>query len=149
MFPALLFLGSGLLDTLVKYVEHHFLTEAAEQAAYTVVVFAAASVLGTAFLLFLWARGKLRFQLRNVLAGIVLGIPNYFSIYYLIQLLHSDFLQSSAAIPVNNIGIVLLSALAAILFFKEPISRQRIAGLLLSIAAILMIALSDYYGTTT
>ncbi|HTM64861.1 MAG TPA: DMT family transporter [Flavipsychrobacter sp.] len=146
LFPALLFIGSGLLDTLVKYTEHTFLSSSHDQAAYTIHVFAAASILGIIVVGTLVARKKTELHWRNIIAGVILGVPNYFSIFLLIKLLHSDFLQSSAAIPVNNIGIVLLSSITAILFFKEKLTWQRLLGLILSIAAILLIALSDMNG---
>lgn len=148
LFPGILFIGSGLLDTLVKYVETTYLESTRAQAEFTIHVFAVAALLGTIIVLILAVQKKLNLQWKNILAGIVLGVPNYFSIYYLIKLLHSGFLHSSAAIPVNNIGIVLCSALVAILFFKERASWKKILGLVLSIVAILMIALSDLNGTT-
>lgn len=146
LFPAILFIGSGLLDTLVKYVQQYYLPDARIQAAYTIHLFATAAVLGTIVILIQKWRKKIDLHWRNIIAGIALGIPNFFSIFFLIQLLQSDFLQSSAAIPVNNIGIVLLSALVAILFFKEKATGQKILGLVLSVVSILLIALSDIYG---
>ena len=146
LFPALLFVGSGLLDTLVKYVEHSHLSDTRTQNEYTIHAFAMASTLGILWIITQRLRNKIELHWRNIIAGIILGVPNYFSIYFLIRLLNSDFLQSSAAIPVNNIGIVLLSALVAFFFFKENISVQRAIGLILSIASILLIALSDLYG---
>jgi drug/metabolite transporter (DMT)-like permease len=145
-WPILLFLGSGLLDTLVKYVEQSFLDTPAVQASYTIHVFAIAGIIGTVYVLILTLAGKIRLHYRNIIAGIVLGIPNYFSIYYLIRLLNSDFMQSSAAIPVSNVGVVVVSTLVAMLFFRETANRQRIAGLLLAIAAILLISFADLYG---
>jgi hypothetical protein len=53
---------------------------------------------------------------RNIIAGICIGIPNFFSIYFLIRMLNSSFLQSSAAIPVLNIGIVVASSITAIFY---------------------------------
>ena len=146
LFPALLFVGSGLLDTLVKYVEQTHLTNIRSQSEYLIHAFAMASTIGVLWILTQKVRNKIDLHWRNIIAGVILGVPNYFSIYFLIRLLNSDFLQSSAAIPVNNIGIVLLSALVAFLFFKEKISMQRAVGLVLSIVAILLIALSDLYG---
>jgi len=146
LFPLLLFVGSGLLDTLVKYVEFSFLQTHKAQATYTVHLFATAAVLGTIFVIIQKLRNRIQLHVRNIVAGILLGVPNFFSIFFLIKLLHAGFMQSSAAIPVNNIGIVLLSALAAILFFKEKITWQRTIGLLLSVVAILLIALSDMHG---
>ncbi len=146
LFPIILFVGCGLLDTLVKFVEQSFLQDPAEHSVYLIHTFLTASILGLLGIIVLFILRKARLHWRNIIAGILLGIPNYFSIHYLIRLLHSDYLQSSAAIPVNNIGIVLLSALVAIFFFKEKASGMRILGLVLSIAAIILIALSDLYG---
>jgi drug/metabolite transporter (DMT)-like permease len=146
VFPLILFIGSGLLDTLVKFVEQRHLETIRTQSEYLIHAFLTASIIGSIWIGVLKMRGKTELHWRNIISGICLGIPNYFSIYFLIQLLHSDFLQSSAAIPVNNIGIVLLSALVAIMFFKEKANWQRVLGLCLSIAAILLIALSDMNG---
>lgn len=145
-WPTILFIGSGLLDTTVKYVEQAFLDTSEKQAVFPVYVFVAAASAGALTLLALVLAKKIRLQARNIVAGIVLGIPNYFSIYYLIRLLHSDFLQSSAAIPVANIGIMLVSALAAIVLFKEKLTIYRIAGLVLSMIAILLIVFADLHG---
>ncbi len=143
---ALLFLGSGLLDTVVKYAEQNFLKETDTQMAYTIHVFAAAACSGFLLIIVLLLVGKIKLASRNLIAGVVLGIPNFFSLYFLIRLLHSGWLQSSAAIPINNIGIVLLSALVAMLFFGEKASRYRVLGLALAVVSILLIALSDLYG---
>lgn len=145
-YPLLLFVGSGLLDTLVKYVEHHYLNNAEQQALYTIHVFATAALLGVLSMGYNMLFRGMRLSTRSLWAGVILGIPNYFSIFFLIKLLHSGFLQSSAAIPVNNIGIVLFSALVAMLLFREKPTAARLVGLLLSVLAILLIALADIYG---
>lgn len=146
-WPVLLFITSGLLDTLVKYVQHLALPTAAIQAIYTIHVFAVAGVIGTLLVLVMALLGKTKLEWKNLVAGILIGIPNYFSIYYLIRMLNSNFLQSSAAIPVNNIGILITSTLMAILIFKEKVTVPRIIGLVLAIGAILLISLGDMYGS--
>lgn len=143
---AVLFAGSGLLDTIVKYAEHSFLKDDIAQNAYTIHVFAAAAVSGMVMIPLSRTRTSGTLSWRNVAAGIILGVPNYFSLYCLIRMLNSGFLQSSAAIPVNNIGIVLISSILAMLAFKEPANKWRMLGLLLSVVAILLIAFSDIYG---
>jgi drug/metabolite transporter (DMT)-like permease len=145
-WPALLFIGSGLLDTLVKFVEQAYLDTPQVQAEYTIHVFSTAAIIGTVLITVLAARKKTKLHPRNLIAGILLGIPNYFSIYYLIRLLNSDLMQSSAAIPVSNIGVVVTSCISAILIFKESANKHRIVGLLLAILAILFISLGDIYG---
>lgn len=146
LWPAILFIGSGSLDTLVKYVEQSYLADTPTQTSYTIHVFLSAFIIGLAVITILCLKGKMKLGWRNILAGVVLGIPNYFSIYFLIKLLHSDFLHSSASIPVNNIGIVLLTTIAAIIFFREKETPQRIFGLVLSIISIILIALADLNG---
>ena len=146
LLPFLLFLASGALDTTVKYVEHHFLGEQHMQSVYLIHVFAMAACIGISVIAIQKWRHKIALHWRNVLAGVLLGVPNYFSIYFFVRLLNDDFLQSSAAIPVNNIGIVILSSVAAILFFKEQTTKQRIAGLCLSVLSILLLLYGDMKG---
>ena len=141
--PFLLFISSGLLDTLVKYVEHHFLEDSGVQSIYLINMFAAAALLGAFILCWLKMTGKIVWSYKSLIAGIVLGVPNYFSIYFFVKLLNSDFLQSSAAIPVNNIAIVLVSTIVAIFFFREKITWLRIVGLILSVISILLIIYAD------
>lgn len=147
LWPALIFIGSGLLDTMVKYIEHTYISSAEQLVDFTIHVFTTAGVAGAIVVSVQVLRGKIKLHFKNVVAGVILGVPNYFSIYYFIRFLRSGFLHSSAGIPVTNVGIVLVSALAAILFFKEKAPGLRVVGLVLSIIAILLIALGDMNGT--
>ena len=141
--PILIFLGGGLLDTEMKYVQTYFLGPAAVQAQYAVFCFAVASIIGLVCIIVMLALKRTTFHWRHVVAGIAVGIPNYFSIYFYIRMLSSHFMQSSAIIPVFNISIVVASSLTAILVFKEGVNRLRIVGLCLSILAIMLIAFGD------
>lgn len=149
---SLLFVSSGLLDTLVNYIAHQYFTtnnpvaDERGQTVYLVHAFCSAAIMGLALVSYLLLTKRRKFSWKNIVAGIVLGVPNFFSIYFLIRLLQTGFLPGSAAIPVNNIGIVLLASLTAILFFKEQARAQRIIGMALSIIAILLIMFSDLNG---
>lgn len=142
-FPVLLFFGSGLLDTLIKYIEQKYLDTNDMTAVFTIHLFLFAAIAGSIWMLVNMLRSKEIFTGRDAVAGLALGIPNYFSIYFFIRYLNSDLLESSAAIPVNNIGIVLVSSLVAILFLREKLTAIKAAGLVLSIIAILLIAFSN------
>lgn len=156
---AVVFIGSGIADSAVKWTEATHLTNPAEHPAYLVHVFLAAACIGTVTLFLRGVRMRRTMstsseqprradtRLKSVLGGIALGVPNYFSIFTLIRLLQQkDFLQSSAAIPVVNIGVVVISTLAAVVFFSEKLGRTRLLGLALSVTALLLIALSDRHG---
>jgi len=142
LWLVLLFVLSGLLDTFVKYAERNYLTTPASQASFTSHMFAVAGAIGTLIVLIRLAMGKSKLAWKSLWLGICLGIPNYFSIYVFIRMLHSDFLPSSASIPANNIGTVVVSTAAAILLFREKVTPLRVTGLILSVVSILLIAFS-------
>ncbi len=148
---ALMFAASGLLDTMVNYIAHRYFTtndpvaDERGQSIYLVHAFSSAGTIGILLVSYLLLTKRRVFAWKNMIAGVALGVPNYFSIYFLLRLLQTGFLPGSAAIPVNNIGIVLAASLTAIFFFKEKATAARVVGMLLSIAAILLIMFSDLH----
>lgn len=141
-WTVLLFLGSGLLDTAMKFVQQKYLDTQASQAIYSIHVFAVAGCIGTLLLAYLVLTKKVQLSFRNVIGGIVLGIPNYFSIYFMIRMLNSNFLKSSALIPLSNVGVLFASSLFALLLFKEKFTTKRWIGLALSVVVIVLLALA-------
>lgn len=139
LLPVILFVGSGLLDTMIKYVETSFLNDA-NKNAYLITSFAVAASVGAVAMLFLLSTGKMKFDKRAIAAGIMIGVPNYFSIWCLVRVLKDYAGNSSAIIPINNMGIVLFSTMVAWVLFKEKLSRLNWLGILLSIIAIALIA---------
>jgi drug/metabolite transporter (DMT)-like permease len=139
LLPVVLFIGSGLLDTMIKYVETSFLNES-NKNAYLITAFAVAALIGLVLMLFLLISGKMKFDKRSIVAGILIGVPNYFSIWCLVRVLSDYKGNSSAIIPINNMGIVLFSTIVAWFMFKEKLSTLNWLGILLSVAAIALIA---------
>ena len=139
IMPVLLFFGSGLLDTMIKYVEHHFLT-IENVNEYLITAFTMAAVLGVISLTLHFLIGKNKFNWKAVAMGACIGIPNYFSIWCLMEVLKQYSSDSSAIIPINNMGIVLFSAVVAWLAFKEKLSFVNWLGIVLSLGAIALIA---------
>jgi len=139
LLPLILFLASGLLDTMIKYVEHSFLNDE-NQNAYLITAFSVAAGIGVLVLILLFSTGRQKFEPRSVVAGICIGVPNYFSIWCLLRVLKQNAGNSSAIIPINNMGIVLFSTVIAWLFLKEKLSALNWAGIILSLGAIALIA---------
>ena len=139
LLPIILFISSGLLDTLIKYVEQTELNDN-NKNAYLITSFGVAAVLGSLGLLILLFSGKMKFDKRSMLAGIMIGVPNYFSIWCLVRVLKDYQGNSSAILPINNMGIVLFSTVAAWVLFKERLSGVNWLGIILSIGAIALIA---------
>jgi drug/metabolite transporter (DMT)-like permease len=138
----LLFLGSGLLDTAMKFVQQKHLSTQALQAIYSIHVFAVAGCIGTLILTYLVLTQKVRLSFRNLIGGIALGIPNYFSIYFFVRMLNSNFLKSSALIPLSNVGVLFASSILALIVFKEKFNNKRWIGLALSVVVIVLLALA-------
>ncbi len=141
LLPIVLFISSGLLDTLIVYVQHNFFNAAENNFNnFLIAAFTVAGAIGTVILLIQFATAKQKFSVKALVAGIVIGVPNFFSIWFLGKVLAQYQGNSSAIIPVNNMGIVLFSAVAAWLFFKEKLSAINWAGIALAVAAIALIA---------
>ena len=143
LLPFILFVSSGIIDSLTKYVQNTYLVNESLSNIYLILGFGIAFVLGFVFLSFLLFTGRKKFNIRNVIAGICLGVPNYFSIYFLVKALQSPAMSSSATIPINNIGVLLVVSLFGIMVFKERLSKKNYMGLGLTLLAIFLIYLGD------
>lgn len=141
IFPALVFLGSGIIDTSIKYLEESYVAEK-DVSLFSAVVFSAAACIGLVILALQGVAGKFKFQFKNVIGGIALGITNYFSLYFLVLALRSGILESSGIFTVNNVTIVLLSTLLSIVLFREKLLPKNWIGILLAVVSILLVALA-------
>ncbi len=141
IFPLLVFLGSGIIDTTIKYLETTYVSET-EVALFSTSIFAIAGMIGIVILMGQAAVGKLRITGKNILGGVILGVPNYFSIYFLVLALRTEGFESSTVFTINNVAIVLFSTILGILLFKEHLIKKNWIGILLAIISILLVATS-------
>ncbi|MCB0454306.1 MAG: DMT family transporter [Aequorivita sp.] len=139
IFPILVFLGSGIIDTSIKYLEGEYVAKN-DIPIFSATLFASAATIGIVIITIKTLKGKFHFQFKNVLGGIGLGIPNYFSIYFLVQALRSGIFDSSGIFTINNVAIVMLSTLTGILLFREKLLPKNWIGICLAILGILLIA---------
>ena len=135
-YPLLVFVGFGVIDVLFKRVAQ----AGVPLGAALLAMFALA--LAVALLLQGWrlARGAMRLRGRSLAAGALLGLLNFGNILC--------YLRAHQALPGRpalvfagmNLGVVGLGALAGLLVFRERLSRTNLAGLLLAVAAIALLA---------
>ncbi len=137
--PLLVFMGSGAIDTLLNFVEEKFIPPFTADDIVTTAFFSA-FVLGTTVLVIDSLKNRNPFFAKSVLWGILLGIPNYFSMYFLVKTLGA--FPATFIFPINNIGIVAATTAIAVLAFKEKLNQKNTIGILLAIAAIVLIAFS-------
>lgn len=139
IFPLLIFIMNGIIEITFNYTQKMLLPDA-RHVAFTMSLFLVAAIIGTTALCYQFLRKQTTLQLKNVVGGIILGVPNYLSAYFFLQALSKSGLQSSVVIPINNIAVVLGSCLGAWLLFGEKLSWINGLGILLASIAIALIA---------
>jgi multidrug transporter EmrE-like cation transporter len=82
-------------------------------------------------------RGQTKIEGKHLLAGLILGIPNYFSIFLLMLSYSTTGWQDSTVLAVTNVSVVVASALLGFVAFRETSSPKKLIGLLAAISAIL------------
>jgi drug/metabolite transporter (DMT)-like permease len=138
LFPILVFLGSGCIDTSLKFVETEFLADGGVPI-FSATIFAFAFLFGLLFLGVKIAKGEFKFHFKSILGGILLGVPNYFSIVYLLKALNAEGMESSTAFTVNNVGIVVLSTIFGMVLFREKISIKNLVGILVAVLSVYLV----------
>lgn len=139
MYPILLFIGAGTIDTSMNYIQHYHIQKD-ETGIFASTTFLCAFFIGLIVLFANILYKKTKINGKNILAGIVLGIPNYFSMYFLIKALQNKNLESATIFTLINIGVILLTTLFSILLFKEKLKKQNYIGILLALIAVFLVA---------
>jgi len=140
LLPFILFLGSGTIDTTLKYLQTNYLSED-ENSIYLSVIFLIAGLLGTILLIYYIFTNKSKLSFKNFFGGLFLGIVNYYALFFLLKAL-SNGMESSTVFTINNVAIVLFSTIIGLVFFKEKLSKKNILGIILAIISIFMITLT-------
>jgi drug/metabolite transporter (DMT)-like permease len=138
IFPLLVFLGSGLIESSIKFLENTYVPDS-EISLFSANTFLFACLTGSLVFGYKALSGRAKFNWKDILGGFLLGIPNYFSIYFFILALRIDGLDSSSIFIINNVSIVLLSTLLGIVCFKEKVSPKNWIGIGIAILSILLI----------
>jgi len=138
LYPILVLLGSCIIDFVLYYVNKHQILDSGD-IRFVITLFFCAGVIGTTVLLYRLAMGHTKMSSKTLIAGVGLGIPNFFSIYLLVQVL-SQGLDGSVVFPINNVGILAVSAVLGMIFFGEKLGLTKAGGLLMAIAAIVLIS---------
>lgn len=138
LLPLLLFIGSGLVDTSIKLSEH-FIINTDNQDLFLACLFGSAGLLGVIGSLYNRFMKQIKFEWKNILAGIILGITNYYSLVFLIRFLASPGLESSIGFAMTNVLVVIFSTMLGIVLFKEKLSPMNQAGIVLAITSIIIL----------
>ncbi len=143
--PLILFAGMGIVDSLVKYAQHQYVSDQ-ETALFSAVLFLNAFVAGVLVLIF--TPKNFRSFLRPAIWawGILLGTVNFGSIFFIVRALNfispqGQMIDSSVIFGINNTGIVALSVMAGLLVFGERLKPVNWVGIILSAIALVLFSL--------
>lgn len=137
-YPILLLLGSTAVDFSIAFFQG-FTANDNERALFTCMPFFGAGIIGLMILVYGLIFNKKPFPKKELLTGITLGLVNYGSIYFLIELYSSGWLPEHVILPVNNLGVLIISALGALWLFSEKLNRRKIQGLVLCVLALILL----------
>lgn len=140
ILPILLFFGAGIIDTSMNYLQHIHLRDN-EIALFSATTFISAFIFGIILSVIRLIKGKLNFEGKNFIGGIILGVPNYFSMFFLIKALQNKNLESATIFTLINIGVILLSTLFGIILFKEKLIKHNYLGIVLAIISVILVTL--------
>ncbi len=137
--PLLVFLGSGIIDGTIKYLQEYHVSKE-EFPIFSASLFAAAALSGILFVTVRSFRVRNRWNFRDIAGGVALGVPNFFSIYFLLRALQSPQMNSASVFTINNVAIVMLTTLLGIALFQENLSSKNWMGIALAVVSILLVA---------
>ena len=135
VLPLVIFVGGGITDSIVKLVQALKATPD-EAGLFSTFVFIVAFVIAL-FISLLKTRSWVpRWHSPTLLLGILLGIVNFGSLYFIINALNFSKINSSLVFALNNMCIVALSAILGYLLFHEKLSKLNVAGLGLALVSL-------------
>ncbi|MFT5146981.1 MAG: putative membrane protein [Polaribacter sp.] len=141
LLPILLFIGSGTIDTLLKYIQENYVADE-DVSIFSGSLFGIAGVFAFLILVIKTIKKRASFGYKNIIAGIILGVPNYYSIIFLIKALQNKNFESSTLFTINNVAIVVVSTLVGLFFFKEKFSVKNKVGVAMAILGIILVTIA-------
>jgi len=133
-YPLIIWLSSGIIEITFFMVNKAGIV-GADNLEFTGILFLIAGLFGLPVTLY---RNKPN-KFKNFIGGIALGLPNFFSIYLLLELLDQGW-GGSIVFPITNVGIIALTGVIGLILFREQLSKLNIVGLLVAALSIYLIA---------
>ena len=139
--PIVLFVGSGLLDVIfIHSLETFDLVNKGLVMKFSTVLYTIAAIIGLPVLVIKHFTSN-KINMKNIMAGVLLGIPNVLSIVFFLRCLN-HYPESSFVFPINNIGIVSVSAISARILFNEHLSKINWFGVFIAGVSIVLLSIA-------
>ena len=137
LLPVLIFFGTGTGDILMKLTEQQNSSD--DMGFMIAFIYFIAMLFGFLVVAFDLIRSKSKWQWKNAIGGITLGVINFFSTFCVYNAMRC--FDNVVLFPIYNIGVVCLTALTGWLLFKEKLTWKNYLGLAIAILAVILITL--------
>ena len=125
--------GIGFNDFLLKVFNQWRPSE--EKSFFLLSIFGSAFIYTLVYSLV----KKNRIEKKTIITGAILGVPNVFSSFFLIDALKQ--IPAIIVFPSSNISIIILTAIGAFLFWKETLNNYGKIALLIGLISIGLLSL--------
>ena len=140
LYPILVLLGFGIIDTLFKKVA------SSSSIPFTTTlffIFCGALIVSLLILVYKVLFQKEQIKFKNCFWGIGLGLLNFGNILFYLKAHKALSENPSTVFAGMNMGVIVLGSLAGILLFKEKMTKWNYFGIVLAIISIICITLSQ------
>jgi drug/metabolite transporter (DMT)-like permease len=129
--PILIFFLTGLTDVLSQW-SNESLVPSESRNLFVMFVFAGAFFGSLPVVVYQYVNAKVRINWLTLGAGVLLGVPNYFSYYMLLKALQEFNNEGNIVFPAGNLGVILMTGVTSFLFFKDPFTLRNLLGIIFS-----------------
>jgi len=140
IYPLLVFVGFGIIDVLFKQIA---LYKSLPYTTSLFTVFCLAFMISAILVLIMFIRKKIKLQLVNLACGLVLGFFNFGNILFYMKAHKALADNPSTVFAAMNMGVIVVGSLIGIIIFKEKLTKINYLGILLALAAVIFITLSQ------
>jgi len=140
IYPVMVFIGFGAIDVLFKQIA---LYKALPYTTSLFTVFCMAFVVSLVIVTVMTISGKIKLQLVNLACGLILGFFNFGNILFYLKAHKALAENPSTVFAAMNLGVIIVGTLVGILVFKEKLTKINYIGIIMAIAAVVCITLSQ------
>ena len=135
--PVTMFVGSGCIDLVFGWFSNHPSLDAPGMPmAFASIPFTLGGIVGLSHQ---WTMRQGRPKRMDILGGLLLGVTNFASLYFLLLAFDARMLERAMVVPMLNLSVIVLATLAGMIFLNDHPKPKARWGIALAAAAIALL----------
>jgi drug/metabolite transporter (DMT)-like permease len=134
----LVFIGQGIADAIFNNAQQTVVNDN-DKGLFFMCLLLFAGISGIIILFGKAIKQKPKFEYKNLIAGLALGLPNFASLMFFFNALESSGFAATQVFPIVSMGVVVASALIGLLLFSEKLTLLNWVGLGFAVISIFVI----------